>query len=93
MEKNMSVSKTKPSVSKLEEQEKRVEYQSNHLEQAFSHFERLFEIELEKEHKDIIKVIIMKTILLSEETQELNKLKLELADNETKRQRFWKTYS
>jgi hypothetical protein len=87
----MSVSKTKPSVSKIDEQQKRVEYQSNHLEQAFTHFENLFEIELEKEHKDIIKVIIMKTILLSEETQELNLLKLELANDETKRQEFWKT--
>ena len=89
----MSVSKSKESISKIELAEREVQYQTSHLEQAFSQVEKHFDIELEKEHKDIIKVVIMKTILLSEATQEMNKIKLEYADNETKRQRFWKTLS
>ena len=73
----------------LEKLEKEVQYQDNHLQQAFDKLESYFEIELEKEHRDCIKVIVMKTILLAEAQQDLNHAKLQLAEKEMQNEKFW----
>ena len=66
-------------IKKLEQE---VKYQDNHLQQAFTMVEKYFDIVLEKEHKEVIKVVVMKTILLAEVQQDLNHAKLQLADKE-----------
>ena len=73
----------------LKKLEQEVKYQDNHLQQAFDKLESYFEIELEKEHRDCIKVIVMKTILLAEAQQDLNHAKLQLAEKEMQNEKFW----
>ena len=73
--------------------ENNVKLQTSHLEQLFDHAEKYFEIELEKEHRDCIKVIVMKTILLAESQQDLNHARLQLAENEMQNEKFWEKMS
>mgnify|MGYP000885782975 FL=1 len=73
-------------IKKLEQE---VKYQDNHLQQAFTMVEKYFDIVLEKEHKEVIKVVVMKTILLAEVQQDLNHAKLQLADKEMQNEKFW----
>ena len=77
----------------LKKLEQEVKYQDNHLQQAFDKLESYFEIELEKEHRDCIKVIVMKTILLAESQQDLNQARLQLAENEMQNEKFWEKMS
>jgi|TARA_B100000459_G_C8477469_1_gene157105 hypothetical protein len=77
----------------LKKLEQEVKYQDNHLQQAFDKLESYFEIELEKEHRDCIKVIVMKTILLAESQQDLNHARLQLAENEMQNEKFWEKMS
>ena len=77
----------------LKKLEQEVKYQDNHLQQAFDKLESSFEIELEKEHRDCIKVIVMKTILLAESQQDLNHARLQLAENEMQNEKFWEKMS
>ena len=77
----------------LKKLEQEVKYQDNHLQQAFDKLESYFEIELEKEHRDCIKVVVMKTILLAESQQDLNHARLQLAENEMQNEKFWEKMS
>ena len=73
----------------LKKLEQEVKYQDNHLQQAFDKLETYFDIELDKDHRDCIKVVVMKTILLAEVQQDLNHAKLQLADKEMQNEKFW----
>jgi hypothetical protein len=73
----------------LEKLEKEVQYQDNHLQQAFEKLENYFDIVLEKEHRDLIKVIVMKTILLAESQQDLNHARLQNAEEQMQNEKFW----
>ena len=77
-------------IKKLEQE---VKYQDNHLQQAFTMVEKYFDIVLEKEHKEVIKVVVMKTILLAESQQDLNHARLQLAENEMQNEKFWEKMS
>jgi len=73
--------------------ENNVKLQTSHLEQLFDHAETYFDVILEKEHRDCIKVIVMKTILLAESQQDLNHARLQLAENEMQNEKFWEKMS
>ena len=84
-----SVSKTQQSVSKIQELEKEISYQTSHLEQGFDFIERKWDIILDKDDWDVIKVIVMKTFLLAQKNQELNEEKLNQAETKMKNEKFW----
>ena len=77
----------------LKKLEQEVKYQDNHLQQAFDKLETYFDIELDKDHRDCIKVVVMKTILLAESQQDLNHARLQLAENEMLNEKFWEKMS
>mgnify|MGYP001038401777 FL=1 len=77
----------------LKKLEQEVKYQDNHLQQAFDKLETYFDIELDKDHRDCIKVVVMKTILLAESQQDLNHARLQLAENEMQNEKFWEKMS
>ena len=63
------------------------------MQQAFDKLETYFDIELDKDHRDCIKVVVMKTILLAESQQDLNHARLQLAENEMQNEKFWEKMS
>jgi len=73
--------------------ERNVQYQDNHLQQAFDKLENYFDIKLESEHRDLIKVIIVKTILHKSSMDELNEFYLEQSMNKSKNEKFWNELS
>ena len=77
----------------LKKLEQEVKYQDNHLQQAFDKLETYFDIELDKDHRDCIKVVVMKTILLAESQQDFNHARLQLAENEMQNEKFWEKMS
>jgi hypothetical protein len=80
-------------LSKTQRLEQEVQYQNNHLQQAFDKVEEYFDVILEPEHRDLIKVIVMKTLLLGESQQELNHHRLELAQEQMENEKFWEKMS
>ena len=69
--------------------ERNVDYQNSHLQQAFDKVEEYFDVILEPEHRDLIKVIIVKTILHKSSTDELNEYYLEQAVKKSENQKMW----
>ena len=63
--------------------------QTSHLEQLFDHAEKYFEIELEQEHKDLFKSLVVKTILHKSATDELNGYYLEQSMMKSQNEKFW----
>ena len=83
----------KQSVSKRSELQKNIDLQSNHLNQAFNYLEKSLDLEIEKRHRDCIKVIILKTFLEKEAIAELQEYELQTADEISRNSNFWKQYS
>ena len=81
------------SVSKTQRLEQEVQYQNNHLQQAFDKLESYFDIELDENQRDCIKVIVVKSILLAETTQDLNHHKLLQAQEKMDNEKFWNKMS
>jgi|TARA_R100000030_G_scaffold78669_1_gene61603 hypothetical protein len=69
--------------------ENNVKLQTSHLEQLFDHAERYFEIELEKEHRDLFKSLVVKTILHKSASDELNGYYLEQSMKKSENQKVW----
>tara|TARA_R100001443_G_C3278895_1_gene159890 strand:+ start:106 stop:405 length:300 start_codon:yes stop_codon:yes gene_type:complete len=69
--------------------ENNVKLQTSHLEQLFDHAEKYFEIELEQEHKDLFKSLVVKTILHKSATDELNGYYLEQSMMKSQNEKFW----
>ena len=69
--------------------ENNVKLQTSHLEQLFDHAEKYFEIELEQEHKDLFKSLVVKTILHKSAIDELNGYYLEQSMMKSQNEKFW----
>ena len=76
-------------MDKEQKLERNVQYQNSHLQQAFDKVEEYFDVILEKEHRDLIKVIIVKTILHKSSSDELNEYYLEQAIKKSENQKGW----
>ena len=83
------MSKETTPLDKEQRLERNVQYQDNHLQQAFDKVEEYFDVKLEKEHRDLIKVIIVKTILHKSSSDELNEYYLEQAIKKSENQKVW----
>ena len=83
------MSKETTPLDKEQRLERNVQYQDNHLQQAFDKVEEYFDVILEKEHRDLIKVIIVKTILHKSSSDELNEYYLEQAIKKSENQKVW----
>ena len=75
-------------MDKEQKLERNVQYQNSHLQQAFDKVEEYFDVKLEKEHRDLIKVIIVKTILHKSSSDELNEYYLEQQSRNQRTKRF-----
>lgn len=71
------------------ELERNVSLQNSHLNQAFDYLEKKFKIELDKDDRDAIKVVIVKTILHKSSMDELNEFLLEQSIKKSKNQEVW----
>ena len=76
-------------MDKEQKLERNVQYQNSHLQQAFDKVEEYFDVKLEKEHRDLIKVIIVKTILHKSSSDELNEYYLDQAIKKSENQKVW----
>ena len=83
------MSKETTPMDKEQKLERNVQYQNSHLQQAFDKVEEYFDVILEKEHRDLIKVIIVKTILHKSSSDELNEYYLEQAIKKSENQKVW----
>jgi|TARA_R100000734_G_C3225950_1_gene35728 hypothetical protein len=83
------MSKETTPMDKEQKLERNVQYQNSHLQQAFDKVEEYFDVKLEKEHRDLIKVIIVKTILHKSSSDELNEYYLEQAIKKSENQKVW----
>ena len=83
------MSKETTPMDKEQKLERNVQYQNSHLQQACDKVEEYFDVLLEKEHRDLIKVIIVKTILHKSSSDELNEYYLEQAIKKSENQKVW----
>ena len=83
------MSKETTPMDKEQKLERNVQYQNSHLQQAFDKVEEYFDVILEKEHRDLIKVIIVKTILHKSASDEFNEYYLEQAIKKSENQKVW----
>jgi hypothetical protein len=69
--------------------ENNVKLQTSHLEQLFDHAETYFDVILEKEHRDLFKSLVVKTILHKSASDELNGYYLEQSMKKSENQKVW----
>ena len=69
--------------------EQNVKLQTSHLEQLLDKVETYFDVVLEREHRDLFKALVVKTILHKSATDELNGYYLEQSMMKSQNERFW----
>jgi len=86
----MEVDKKNPSVSKEIHLQNNINLVKSYITQHYDWLEKKFDIVLDKDDRECIRNLVVCIVNEKHATTELNEHKLELADEITRNQNFWK---